>query len=248
MSKRSLFLVMLVLICIGCNGKTPEPVKPYYESWEMRVEYNYQPSEETGKYHIATYKVDYYVNNAFEPCSTWFWISDGNSFEVDTIRYFTNDSLLRSGQETYFFQTHKSDDSLEYYLASFKGWAPNKGKPDYQKVWGVTPASSPNIPPTNKYSYLFIDDIPFEEQWETLTKERLVAFTLIHEFGHQRAGLTHPSEHGEYHDPNYDCVMTLGSNLSDPQTREDVLNTMGFCWSTDPDDTTCRSILRSYSR
>lgn len=249
--KQKSTLVLLIIglaftLGLGCSGEFPEKELECDPSDQggpkMKVEHDYQEG----------YKLDDFYNlydnvkGAFDFVGTEIAICtiEGEPpFSPDDPYFFTTDGLLRSARLDSFFYAHKTSD-LVYYLASVDGLDVNAGLPPYDRIWGGTKPSAPNVPPNPKWSFIFVGDIPEEYYGGRWTKHRLVTATTIHEFGHQRAGLTHPHEYPQYHYPNYPCIMTWSTYVTDT-----VLTTMGFCWSTEPNSPdNCKYFLQQQNK
>ena len=233
-------MILCIMLWLNCDMKIKD--EPASGPWQMKVEYDYQEG----------YRLDDYdnlygnVEGAFEDAGTEitiFTIEGEPPFLPDDTNFFTPDGLFRYERREDFFYTHKTS-GLVYYLASFDGLDINQVKGQLL-YWGFTNAPpAPNVPPDPKWSYIFVGDIPDEYYGGCWTKHRHVAYATIHEFGHQRAGLTHPEEHSQYHHPTYPCIMHTYYNVTN-----EVLSTMGFCWSSDSTSAdNCRYFLRQQNQ
>jgi hypothetical protein len=229
-------VIFSVILLLNCSTKIKDgPSGP----WQMKVECDYQVG-----YALDDYEGLYSnVKGAFDPAGTEVTIFVDGSFLADDPEFFTPDGLLMYAKLDSFFYAHKTSN-LVYYLASPRGLDVNKGRPPYERIWGGTKPSAPNVPPNPKWSFIFVGDIPEEYYGGQWTKHRLVTATTIHELGHQRAGLTHPHEYPQYHYPNYPCIMTWSTYVTN-----EVLTTMGFCWSSDPNSPdNCRYFLQQQNK
>lgn len=204
---------------------------------KMKVEYDYQDG-----YMLEDFsKLFSMVRGAFEEvgtditiCRDEFWFSPDSEF-------FTPEGFLKSIQLEQFFIAHKTMD-LDYYLASAEGLDLNH-PPGSLLYWGATRSTPPNTPPNPKWSFVFVGDIPAEEYGGSWTKRRHVTYTVIHELGHQRAGLTHPEDFDCYHNQDW-CIMHTYYNVS-----EAVLAAMSFCYGSDTTSAdNCRYFLRQQNQ
>jgi hypothetical protein len=240
MSKKLGFLILLTILTIfGLGLKCKEDQVASnpcddYKSNRMRVELDWQE----GYYPHNHGLQDVTAAGSFSEAGTELAFCRDTSFTSADTTYFDAYGLFNEDRRDRFFEAHKNMDwSLEYYLATFKGSQQNKTR--YPKFWGFTIApSSPNSPPSPKWSYVFVGDITSEPDYG---KNRTLTYAVIHELGHQRTGLTHPEEHPEYHfpEPNDDCIMHSSVGLS-----ETVLTNMGFCAHDDATPDNCRYFLK----
>jgi hypothetical protein len=227
MKQKISWVLLVVALAFTLGGSCPPKKHPCDPSDQggakMKVEYDYQDG-----YALDDFENLYEtVHSAFEFVGTEITICEDASFTMDSL--FTISGL------SIFFNENKTS-SLVYYLVSARGLKENQG-PGW-KYWGVTNASAPNVPPNPKWSYIFVGDIAEEYYGGRWTKHRTVTYTTIHELGHQRAGLTHPGSFPQYHQATYPCIM-------DTNVTNEVLNTMGFCWSSNPDSSdNCRYFLQ----
>jgi hypothetical protein len=217
-------VILSFLLLSGCEIRTKEGPAAY--QWQMKVEHDYQMGYSVQHF----YKLEANVKGAFKAVGTELTLFPDSCFEFD--------SLLELNELQSFFQRKKST-ALEYYLMSADGLKENQG--GGEKFWGVTKWSFPNVPPSPAWSFVFVGDIDEEYYGGTYTKHRTVAYTTIHELGHQRAGLTDADEYGVYHKPTYGCAMYTHDYVLDPQLG--VLNTMGFCWDNTYGDN-CKYFLQ----
>jgi hypothetical protein len=245
MKKRTTFVLLIVWLAFilggGCTGEFPEKEKecdPNYQGGpKMKVEYDYQEGYELDEFDNL-YPT---VQGAFEFVGTDIAICGDASFLPDDPEFFTEDGYFIFDKRVDFFYAHKTS-GLVYYLASFDGLDINQEKGQLL-YWGFTNAPpAPNVPPDPKWSYIFVGDIPEEYYGGGWTKHRRVTYATIHELGHQRAGLTHPEEHPQYHHPTYPCIMHTHYNVTN-----EVLSTMGFCWDMTPEDN-CKYFLEQQNQ
>lgn len=220
-------MILCIVLWLNCEMKIKD--EPASGPWQMKVEYDYQDGYELDDF----YKLKANLEAAFEDA--------GTEISVFSDEFFAPDTLWRD-ELPVFFQDHKNS-SLEYYLVSVVALHENQGAE--QKIWGATnPYPEPNVPPNQKWSFIFVGDIPEEYYGGRWTKHRTVTYTTIHELGHQRAGLTHPEDYPEYHQPSYPCIMHTYENVT-----SEVLSTMGFCWSSDSTSAdNCRYFLRQQNQ
>ncbi len=242
--KQKITLVLLIVALMFTLGSScPDPPDPPDSLCDpadqggpiMKVEYDYQEDYEIGRMEGLYGN----VQGAFGAAGTEITICSitGESpFLPDDPDFFTPDGLLMIATLEPFFSEHKTS-SLIYYLASARGLFENQGA--QYKIWGATkPYPQPNVPPNPKWSFIFVGDIPEEHYGGRWTKHRHVTYATIHELGHQRAGLTHPGLYPQYHQATYPCIM-------DTNVTSEVLNAMGFCWSSNPNSPdNCRYFLQ----
>jgi hypothetical protein len=201
----------------------------------MKVEYDFQDDYDVCNF----YKLSGNVEGAFRFVGTEITICPDSVFLPDDLEYFTPQGQLRYAYLWDFANAHKTKGQ-NYHLISVNRLDANDGFPPPNRQWGFTPWDGPNIPPDPKWSLVFVGDIPEEQHGGQWTKHRLVTATTIHELGHQRAGLTHPNEHQDYHISYYPCIMNYNGWVTDQ-----VLTQMGFCWSTNPDSVyNCKYFLQ----
>jgi hypothetical protein len=236
------FLMIVLTLGVSCSDKE-DKCNPFDQGGsKMKVEYDYQEDYEIGSMEGLFGN----VQGAFKSVGTEITIcsiAGEPPFLPDDTTFFTDDGLIKYVKLNTFFDTHKTS-GLVYYLVSVDGLDVNAGLPPYERIWGCTKPSAPNVPPNPKWSFIFVGDIPEEYYGGRWTKHRLVTATTIHELGHQRAGLTHPHEYPQYHHPNYPCIMTWSNYVTN-----EVLTTMGFCWSSDPNSPdNCRYFLQQQNK
>lgn len=224
--KQKITLVLLIVglaltLGVSCPPKE-DPCDPSQQGGpNMKVEYDYQDG-----YRLDDFENLYAnVHGAFEFVGTEITICRDSSFLPDDPTFFTPEGLLMIATLEPFFSAYKTSN-LVYYLASARGLYENQGA--QYKIWGATkPYPQPNVPPNPKWSFIFVGDIPQEYYEGRWTKHRHATYATIHELGHQRAGLTHPGSYPQYHQATYPCIM-------DTNATTQVLNAMGFCWSSNP--------------
>ncbi|MDP3025716.1 MAG: hypothetical protein Q8O10_09310 [candidate division Zixibacteria bacterium] len=246
MLKRLGYLMLLTMLTIfGLALKCEEgQVGPNpcddYKSGRMRIEHDQQAGWSIYQHE---FNGDVWVS-AFKEVGTEvaFCEDDDEYFTGTDTTYFDSDSLMKYEDFEHlnrFFQSRKTL-AAEYFLGSLKGSVQNKTRT--AKVWGLTAAGSPNVPPSTRWSFVFVRDVLSEPSYG---RKRTLTYAVVHELGHQRAGLTHPEEHPEYHfpEPNEDCIMHSSVGLS-----ETVLTNMGFCAHDDATPDNCRYFLKQRNR
>lgn len=247
MSKKLGFLILLTILAIfglGLKCKKEQVAKnpcDEYQVGRMRIEHDQQEGWSIFQHE---FNGDAWVY-AFKEVGTQvvFCEDDYEYFTGTDPNYFDSDSLFKSEDPDFlnsFFQLRKTL-AAEYFLGSLKGSVLNKTRT--VKIWGLTASSgSPNVPPSTRWTFVFVRDVLSEPDYG---RKRTLTYSVIHELGHQRAGLTHPEEHPEYHfpEPNVDCIMHSSVGLS-----ESVLTNMGFCAHDDATPDNCTYFLKQCNR
>jgi len=173
-----------------------------------------------------------YVKYAFTDVKMVSWFYDDSDripafSQFDpSYQYFPDiDERLRAYADEY------DSDSLYWHLLSVDMFEPNQGGGALTYGRAADLDMGVNEPPTpvsERYSMIFTEDIINDLTEYGLEEDipKALVFTVVHELGHQRAGLTHPNQYLQHHDPDFSCAM-------DPN----VLITLSpkFCKVTNPD-------------
>lgn len=225
--KYSISSISIIILCFGCQFQLSE-VPPDAQSYaSMVIEYDWMDGYDLRNEAVGDEQFSFVnVSNSFEDVGMEFYQYPDEDELLESYATFdpgypspyfpSNDVLLRD------FAHQFDTDSLRWHLLAVDGYEDNPHPNDGTiNALGISTEYTPNTVPTphyKRFSYIFVQDISdyFSGNY---TYNRIPGFitTVMHELGHQRAGLTHQQTYPQYHDASFACVMGYFSGVtSDP--------------------------------
>lgn len=210
-------LCAITLFIIGCDPAIP-PNSDEYAS--MVVEYDWMNNldlRDTNLSSIAGLFV--HVEYAFDKVGIAHHFYNDNEripnisdYDPGYTIFPDNDPILRA------YANANGSDTLYWHLLSVDRFIPNQsgGAIEYGRANNMNQGENlPGTPFNDRYSMIFTQDIydNFENTNDLSKIPDAFITTVVHELGHQRAGLTHVGEYPEYHENNF-CVMSRSSGLT----------------------------------
>jgi len=215
----STILLLLFMIFFNCSWQIePPPNAQDYASIVVEFDWMQGYDLEDFNYNKTQFSFDY-VYDAFDDVGLTFHII-GDPVRIPpyseydpSYPYFpeTNDRLLRNYAKAY------DCDSLSWHLLSVNSSTTYKINGIFIAGRSTNLNSGPNVPPTpanERYSMIFTQDIiDYNSNNPSIIVPYLVTI-VVHELGHQRAGLTDATAYSIYHDLNFNCVMHYFSPIT----------------------------------